>query len=363
MAIIDLQFNYPILPGQDVTFAEVLSTVAREPEAMKLPPYGGVAEHREAATEWISAGVDKIAPERVLLSAGGHHAVIATMLALELPGKKIACDPLTYNGFVAQAQTLGCPLVPCEGDDEGMLPDALDRAARERGVAAVFLMPTNQNPVGTVMPLQRRKDIVEVARKHGLYLIDDDAYRFTVADAAPHFASLAPELAFFVYSFTKPFAPAMKVAFLAFPEKFSERLVKCLRITASGAPRVFSAATVLLIKSGKMASIIEAKQKEGASRQKLARKILAGLPMRSYDGSFHVWLDFPDTLPSERLTSQLADDGVAVSAAVSCLASPEVRANGIRVALGAEQDLSVLRTGLERVRDKLAAGTRAKALS
>lgn len=356
--MIDLQFNYPILPGQDKTFAKVLAEVAQDPEVIKLPPYGGVAEHREAAAEWISAGVEKIAPERVLLSAGGHHAVIATLLALELAGKKIACDPLTYNGFVNQAKALGCPLVPCEGDDDGMLPDALDKAAVEHGVRAVFLMPSNQNPVGTMMPLERRKGIVEVARKHGIYIIDDDAYRFTVADAPTHFAALAPESAFFVYSFTKPFAPVMKVAFLAFPEKFAESLVKCLRITASGAPRLLSAATVSLIKSGRMVSIIEAKRKEGAARQRFAREILGDLPMRGYAGSFHIWLDIPEELPADEIATQLANNGVAVSASSGCTASPEVRANGIRLALGAEQDLHFLRSGLERVRDALTANRR-----
>ena len=356
--MVDLQFNYPILPGQDATFAKVICEVARDPEILKLPPYGGVAEHRSVAARWLSTAEHVIPPGRVLLSAGGHNAVMAAAYATGIAGKKIACDPLTYSGFIMQAKALGCPLVPCKGDEQGMLPDALDRAVREQHVAAAYLMPTIHNPIGTVMPLERRLAIVDVARKHGLFIIDDDAYRFLVADAPPHFAALAPDLGFSIYSFTKPFAPALKVAFFAFPERFANELIQGLRITSSGAPRVLCAVTMSLIKSGELRSIIAAKRKEGAMRQSFARGILSGLATRGYETSFHVMIDLPESLPSDQLARGLESEGILVSPSTSAVASREVRANGIRVALGAESDLDVLGGALRRVKKQIEIGLR-----
>jgi len=359
--MVDFQYNYPILPGQDAIFSETLQEVARDGEVLKLAPYGGLPEHRAVGARWLSTKEHTIPQERALVAAGGHNAVIAIMLAAGLIGKKIACDPLTYSGFIVQARTLGCPLVPCVGDEDGMLPDALEKAARDEKVAAVFLMPTLHNPLGTVMSFERRLAIVEVARRYGLLVIDDDAYRFLVADAPPNFAALAPELGFSVYSFTKPFAPALKVAYFAFPETFCERLTQALRITSSGAPRILSEVLARLIGNGNLMKIISAKRKEGAERQRFAQELLRGLPIRGYETSYHVWLDLPEEIPSADLTQQLAAQGIAVSPSGAAIATPEVRANGIRVAMGAERDSNVVRAGLETVRRQIEASGRVPA--
>lgn len=353
--MIDLQFNYPVLAGQSEIFSRVLGEVvaAQGPQLLEAPPDGGTDEQRSTAAQWLSRDGRSLGKERVLLCAGGHHAVMISMLALGLKECGIAVDPLTYSNFKTQAASLGNELFPCAGDEQGMTPSALAEAAARHGLRAVYLMPTVHNPLGTVMPEGRRREICEVARKHNLKIIDDDAYRFTVANAPPSFAMLAPERAFSIWSFTKPVAPAMKLGLLTFPEPYTNVLVEMLKVTTSGAPEIFAEMGARLIRSGALENLLTAKREEGARRQKLAREILASANVQGHPTSFHVWIPLPEDRPAGPVCRQLKADGVLVNSSDDYRATPNVKANGIRIALGAARDATTLQEGLLRVRNRI----------
>lgn len=320
---------------------------------LELPPIAGHSEHRQRAADWLSTPGWPIAKERVLLCAGGHHAVMVALLALGLKGQGIAVDPLTYGNFKTQAASLGIELFPCEGDELGMKPGALEEAAKRHRLRAVYLMPTVHNPLGTVMPESRRREICEASRKCDLLILDDDAYRFMAADPPPSFAALEPDRAFSVWSFTKPFAPAMKLSFLAFPERYAEKLTAMLRVTSSGAPVLFAEMAARLIQSGAMQELIAAKREEAARRQPLAREIFDGMKVQAHPTSYHLWIELPETKSAQAIADRLKAEGVLVSPGDVFRAIPSVRVNGLRVALGTVRDPARLREGLEKVRAQI----------
>ena len=64
----------------------------------------------------------------------------------------MAVDELSYPAFRQTAANRGMKVMACAGDEDGMLPQALDDAARSQNVKAVYLTPTVHNPLGSVMP-------------------------------------------------------------------------------------------------------------------------------------------------------------------------------------------------------------------
>jgi DNA-binding transcriptional MocR family regulator len=351
MALTDLQFNYPILAEQQEQLAgHIAAAMEDSSKWMELPPYGGYTEHREAAADWLSRGAEAVGASRVMLAAGGHSAVMASMLVAGLRGKKIATDPITYPGFRMQAAWLGCELVTCEGDEQGMKPESLERAA-EQGAAAAYLMPTVHNPMGIVMPMKRRQEICAVAVKHSLTILDDDAYGFCEAKPPSHFAELAPERSYFIQSFTKPYAPAMKLAFVVFPDGLEAAMAQALRALSSGASALFAEAAARMMRSGEMKKLLEKKREEAVVRQKIAAAAFEGLKTIAHPTSFHVWIELPETKSSDAITSALEKEGVLVSSSRSYSARDDVKSNGMRVALGAVRDLDALKKGLTRVRE------------
>ncbi|MGO8795668.1 MAG: PLP-dependent aminotransferase family protein [Candidatus Sulfotelmatobacter sp.] len=353
--MIDLQFNYPVLQGQAELFSRLLADVvaAQGARVLEAPPDGGTEEQRTTAAQWLSRDGQAVGKERVLLCAGGHHAVMVSMLALGLKQCGIAVDPLTYSNFKTQAASLGNKLFPCAGDEQGMMPSALAAAVDKHSVQAVYLMPTVHNPMGTVMPESRRREICEVARKHDLKIIDDDAYRFTAANPPPSFATLAPERAFSVWSFTKPVAPVMKLGFLTFPEPYAKVLMEVLDVTTSGASGLFAELGVRMLRSGELDSLLATKRKEGERRQNMAREILEGIDVQGHPTSFHIWIPLPEDKPADAVCEQLKADGVLVSSSDAYRATPSVKANGMRIALGAARDAATLQEGLQRVRERI----------
>ncbi|MGE5112512.1 MAG: PLP-dependent aminotransferase family protein [Acidobacteriaceae bacterium] len=351
--MIDFQFNYPILDDQRDQFIRLIHESLRQPDLLELPPDAGRDEHRQAGAEWLSRTGYAITKDRVVLCCGGHHAVMVTLLALEMGGKQIVVDPLTYSNFKTQAASLGIELLPCKGDAGGMLPDALATLARTHRPAAVYLMPTVHNPLGTVMPEDRRREICDVADRHGLTILDDDAYAFLEADPPPSFAALAPDRAFSVSSFSKPFAPAMKLAFLAFPESYADQLISIIKVTTSGTSAILAEVAARLIRSGDMASLLAAKRAEAAERQKIARAVLEGISVRAHPTAFHLWIDLPRHQPAAGLAERLEQDGILVSSSDNFRATPEVEASGIRIAMGTVRSHAVLQEGLEIVRRHL----------
>jgi len=353
--LIDLQLNYPILEGQEELFARLSGQVLAEKtkSIMELPACGGEDEQRQIAATWLSRDHYEVSKERVLFCTGGHHAIMVVLLGLGLKGSRIAVDPLTYGNFKTQALSLGMELIPCAGDENGMRPDALRQAISTYGLRAVYLMPTIHNPLGIVMPKVRRDEICQVASERDLFILDDDAYNFLNENPPPSFAALDPERGFSVWSFSKPFAPVMKLSFLTFPQRYREQFASMIRVTTSGAPALFAEMAITLIQSGALASLLRRKREEAARRQKLARSILEGLDLQGHSASYHLWITLPPDKPAHRIVQQLRFDGVLTSSSDVFRANKGVKANGLRIALGCVRDPTILQEGLRKVRDRL----------
>ncbi len=124
--MIDLQFNFPMLVGQDAVWAEhvraSLEAQAREGMAALRPSFRGGGEDRlkQTAAAWLGEAV-----ERVALTCSGHHGCLVALMAAELAGKRVVVEEITYTGFVEQARMVGVELVACAMDAEGLRADAL----------------------------------------------------------------------------------------------------------------------------------------------------------------------------------------------------------------------------------------------
>ncbi|MDP1346472.1 aminotransferase class I/II-fold pyridoxal phosphate-dependent enzyme, partial [Klebsiella pneumoniae] len=81
----------------------------------------------------------------------------------------------------------------------------------------VYSMPTLHNPLGWVMSLTQREQLVSIARQHNLMIIEDAAYAFLVENAPPPVATLAPERTVYVGGLSKSVATGLRVGFVAAP--------------------------------------------------------------------------------------------------------------------------------------------------
>lgn len=252
------------------------------------------------------------------------------------------------------AANRGMKMIPCAGDGEGMLPQALDDAANSENVKAVYLTPTVHNPLGTVMSSSRRLALANVIRQRSLWLIEDDAYRFLEPDAPAPIAWLVPERSFYVYSFTKPIALGLKVSYLAVPEAVSEGIEDFITQANSGTSLLFAGVLTSLVLDGTVQRVIAEKQVLGRQRQALISNELAGMKMRSHRNGFHSWIELPQGIDADDFCAACESQGVFISAGSRYGNGSAESVGFFRLAVGNERSSERISEGLALVKRVLA---------
>jgi len=169
--MMDLNFNYPSLPGQAELLRKALRQLALSGDLeslLRYQPHGGRLHERASVARHLSARGLTVQAQQVLIVSGAQHGLAVTMMALLQPGDVVAADALTYPGFKVLAEALRLEVVAIPANDKGPDLDALEKLCRTRSVRAVYTMPTLHNPLGWVMGADQRDQFVSIARKHEL---------------------------------------------------------------------------------------------------------------------------------------------------------------------------------------------------
>jgi len=342
----------PVGPG-GARLVQTLSRMQRRPDLMDnlaYAPSTGLESHRRAFATWLSrtAGVDRADWRQLICCAGAQQALSLALAALCRPGDEVLCEAATFPGARVLAAHAGYRLTGVAMDGEGLLPEALERAAAN-GAKAVFVLPTVQNPTGRIMGAARRADIVAVARKRDLWIIEDGIYAIFGGDPLPPLVDLAPERTIHVSGVSKALAPGLRAGFLlAPPGEVFERVVHAVRAQFYAPPNFGALIATQWIEDGSAELIAGEIRDEMGHRLALARTILGAVietPASAF--SPHVWLPMSE-LDAERLAGRALRGGVEVTPPAAPIVAPGLT-TGVRLCLGATADRAELERGLRVV--------------
>ncbi|MCS3473104.1 DNA-binding transcriptional MocR family regulator [Pseudomonas sp. JUb42] len=349
--VLDLNFNYPSLPGQ----AELLRGALRQlavggdlESLLRYQPHAGRLHERASVARHLQVRGLTVAAEQILIVSGAQHGLAVTLMALLQPGDVIATDALTYSGFKVLAESLHLELVAIAVDEHGPDLDALQRLCRSRRIKAVYSMPTLHNPLGWVMAIEQRQRLVAIAREQGLLIIEDAAYAFLAEDPPPPLAALAAERTVYVSGLSKNVATGLRVGFVAAPMQHMAALERSVRATTWNTPGVLTAIATGWLDDGTVLQLEAQKREDARARQALAREVLAGLRWIGHPASYLLWLPLPEEVRADQVAMALMREQVAVSTAEPFAIGAQVP-HAIRLALGSV-DMATLRLALEKVR-------------
>ncbi|QNM97074.1 aminotransferase-like domain-containing protein [Chitinimonas koreensis] len=354
--MLDLNFNYPALPGQ----AELLRTALRQLAAagdlealLRYQPHGGRPHERAAVARHLARRGLAIGGEQVALVSGAQHGLAVTLLALLQPGDLVAVDALSYPGFklLAEAHRLELAAIPAGAD--GPDCDALEALCRRRPVKAIYAMPTLHNPLGWVMGLDARRRLAAIARRHGLLIVEDAAYAFLADDAPAPLAALAPEATVYVSGFSKSVATGLRVGCVAAPPPWLGRIERAIRATTWNTPGVMTAIACGWLDDGTVDRLEAEKRADARARQRIAAEALGALPRIGHPASYFVWLPLAEEVRADRVAVALMQAGISVSTAEPFATSAQVP-HAIRLALGSVEPAQ-LRGALAKVAEVIAA--------
>ena len=349
--MMDLNFNYPSLPGQAELLRKALRQLALSGDLeslLRYQPHGGRLHERASVARHLSARGLTVQAQQVLIVSGAQHGLAVTMMALLQPGDVVAADALTYPGFKVLAEALRLEVVAIPANDKGPDLDALEKLCRTRSVRAVYTMPTLHNPLGWVMGADQRDQFVSIARKHELYIIEDAAYAFLVEDSPPPLAELAPERTVYVSGLSKSVATGLRVGFVAAPAQMLSALERTIRATTWNTPGVMTAIASAWLDDGTVSKLEAEKRADAQARQAMADDLLAGLRYVRHPSSYFIWLPLSEDARADQIAMALMREQVSVSTAQPFATSAHVP-HAIRLALGSV-DMNTLREALVKVK-------------
>jgi len=353
--VVNLRRNLPPDIGQGTVLKELAQYALEDGENLFLDynPSGGTLLQRSAGAQWLSRFGIVAPPDDVVVCAGVHQAMTIALLTATKPGDLIVCDHLTYMGIkqiavMHQRRLEGLPM-----DAHGMIPEALDDICARKNVAAVFLVPTFQNPTASLMPAERRNAIAKIAETKDLFLLEDDVYAALLPAPLPTFQSLVPERVFYASGSSKSLAPGLRTAFLKAPAQFTERAKAIQHNLNLGQAPLIANLTAQFISSGAMEQVLAAQRKEVAKRAAAAKELFSDYVLTCHESAIHAWLTLPESWRAHEFSQAALDHGISLTIAEDYAVGRQPAPQAVRLALGAPKTLGDLRAALLSLKELL----------
>jgi 2-aminoadipate transaminase len=180
----------------------------------------------------------RISPDNILITSGSQQALDLIGKVFINPGDRILVEEPTYLGALQAWNAYGAEYVTIRMDENGMITEELESALR-CGVKFIYVLPNFQNPTGVTLSLERRKQLIEIADRYGVPIIEDDPYgqlRYE-GENLPSVVSLDNEFrnngeneyrgnVIYLSTFSKTLAPGLRLAWVVAPTQVIRKLVQ-----------------------------------------------------------------------------------------------------------------------------------------
>ena len=221
--------------------------------------------------------------------------------ALVDPGSLALVESPTYTEALLTLRKQGAVCVPVPSDDDGIIPEELDRVASSRRARFLYTIPNFQNPSGRTTPIGRRVRILDVLRKHDMALVEDDPYHYLSYDGEPptSYLKLAGDDRRVIHcnSFSKIITPGLRCGWAVIPPALAG-IFTTLRISSGlGRPLVIHHGALNYLEgidfASRVAELRDAyRAKRGVMLESAARHLSPlGIRMNRPKGGFFIWAD------------------------------------------------------------------------
>ncbi|SNT65995.1 2-aminoadipate transaminase [Asanoa hainanensis] len=288
------------------------------PVALQYTPTEGLASFRDALASWITSS-QGVAPDGLMVTSGGIEALQLICRTLLDPGDRVLVESPTYLGAITAFSGFEAKVDSVRADRDGLDPASLEEAlATGPAPKLLYVIPDFQNPTGAWLSTQRRHEIVALARRHGLLVVEDVAYRelgFT-GEHRPSLWSLAPDVVVQVGTFSKILFPGVRLGWAAGSATLIPHLVRAKQNSDQCAGGFGQWLAESFLRAGRLDAQLDRARAAYAERW---AAMSAGLtkhlgPEFSWSepgGGFFTWLTGPADLDTAALLPRAREVGIA----------------------------------------------------
>ncbi|MDQ0320480.1 DNA-binding transcriptional MocR family regulator [Pararhizobium capsulatum DSM 1112] len=310
-----LRFDSTAAPdiGQGRSLEKIVVDISREHHAEIASYARDFPDHWfEAGSQWLAKGNFRPLPERIVPTLGAHAGAVAVIAAVTAPGDKIAFESLTYSQVSRSAGLIGRRTILMRSDEYGLDPEDFERVCAQQHPKLAFLMPTAQNPTVVTLSLERRQAIADIARRYGVWLLEDDLYGAMTGSMTPLLAELAPDRTFLVGGLSKSVAAGIRGGWVACPPHFSQRIRIAHKMVTGGVPFLMAELGARMVLSGEASRLRARCIEEIRAREGIAREAFAGFEFNSDPNVPFLWLKLTEPWLSGTFKHAAFEEGVMV---------------------------------------------------
>lgn len=328
----------------------------------------GLQELRDVIADTLSTRASMACDtDQVLVTSGSLQALdLVNGLFLE-PGDTVLVEEATYGGTLTRLAALAVRAVGVPLDEDGLVPggvsETLDRLAAE-GVRPKFLytIPTVQNPTGTVLGVERRRELLAIARDRDLVVFEDDCYADLTwsGERPPALRSLDGGSDHVVYcgSYSKTIAPSIRIGFIVADGSVIAQLSALKTDGGTGALEQLAlaeyAAASFDAHVDALTSALETKC--DAMIDAVRSRFGDAVEVRRPEGGIYVWLRFGPEVDTTALVEPAAAAGIEFNPGAGWMTDPAAGRRHLRLCFG-HLDEATIAAGVAALADVVAATT------
>lgn len=315
------------LPAAEIFPVDALKEVTQEvfeldgPSALQYSTTEGDAEFRRAVADRMERvhEISAVADD-VLITSGSQQGLDLIGKILLDEGDAVLCESPTYVGMINALQAYQPRWEEILTDDDGMvLEDLAARLADATGVKLIYVVPDYQNPSGRCWSLERRKGLLELARRFDVLVVEDSPYseiRFE-GERVPTLKSLdLDNRVIFLGTFSKIFCPGMRIGWTIAQREIIEKLVLAKQGADLHTSTLAQRQIYRYMKRCGFQSSIERirelyRHRRDVMIQALDRELPIGCRRTHPCGGLFVWVEFPPEVDGRKVLERCLEADVA----------------------------------------------------
>jgi DNA-binding transcriptional MocR family regulator len=254
----------------------------------------------------------------ILITAGSTQGLYLLARSMLSPGDAVVVESPTYLGALKVFQATGARVIGVPVDEGGINIDMLAGVLERVQPKLLYVLPTFQNPTGAIMPLDRRKALLELAYRHRLPIVEDDPYSLLAYEGTvppPLKALDVHGHVIYLSTFTKILAPGLRIGWIAAPKPVIERLTPAKYLLDLFTNSVAQAVVCELTRRGILdAHLVRMRAEYRRRRDALCAGLRAHCSRLEFSepaGGYFVWCRLPAGVSAKELLREALREGVS----------------------------------------------------
>ncbi|MBP2339948.1 DNA-binding transcriptional MocR family regulator [Saccharothrix coeruleofusca] len=283
----------------------------------------GVPELREQICEVMALEGIHGHPDDVVVTVGSQMGLDMVTRIFCDPGDVVLAEGPSYVGALGSFAAYQAQVVHVGMDADGLVPEALREAiaAVERAgrrIKFLYTIPNFHNPAGVTLAVQRRAEVLEICRAHGILVVEDNPYGLLGFDGQtyPALRSTDPDNVVYLGSFSKTFAAGLRVGWVLAPHAVREKLVLAAESATLCPPTLNQMVVSRYLAThdwkGQIKTYREAyRDRRDAAISALEQHMPVGSTWNKPEGGFYVWVTVPEGVDTKAMLPRAITQRVA----------------------------------------------------